>query len=164
MTLSEIARIDIGKKEKPGNSGFEDPTLEKEMKAVGWLPGYAWCACIQERWVWKAFPELKEKVKGLFVPSAVNTFRNLVKAGYKHSMIPTVDALVYWQRMQEGNPIWMGHAGVVSKVIDDTEFYSIEGNTNAAGSREGDSVQEKHRHVRADVENGLRVIGFVTLK
>lgn len=164
MTLSEIARLDVGKKEKLSNTGFEDPTLEKEMKAVGWVPGWSWCACIQERWVWKAFPEEKEKVKGLFVPSAVNTFRNLVKAGYKHSMIPTVDALVYWQRIQDGKPQWTGHAGVVSKVISDREFWSVEGNTNQAGSSNGDGVYEKHRAVRIDVQDGLKIIGFVTLK
>lgn len=164
MTLSEIARLDVGKKEKLSNSGFEDPILEQEMKAVGWEPGWSWCACIQERWVWKAFPEEKEKVKGLFVPSAVNTFRNLVKAGYKHSMIPTVDALVYWQRMQDGKAQWQGHAGVVSKVVNDHEFYSVEGNTNTAGSSNGDGVYEKHRSVRKDVENGLKVIGFVVFK
>lgn len=164
MTLSEIARLDIGKKEKVSNSGFEDPVLEKEMREVGWEPGWSWCACAQERWVWKAYPELKETVKGLFVASAVNTFRNLVRAGYKHSMIPTVDALVYWQRMQDGKPQWQGHAGVVSKVVKSTEFWSIEGNTNQAGSSNGDGFYEKHRSVRADVENGLKVIGFVTLK
>lgn len=164
MNIVDIARRDIGKKEKPGNAGFFDADLEKRLKAVGWQSGWSWCATVQEVWAWEAFPELKEQIKGLFVPSAVNTFRNLVKAGYAHSMIPTVGAFVYWQRIQDGKPLWTGHAGVVSKVISDTEFYSIEGNTNAAGSREGDSVQEKHRHVRLDVQDGLRVVGFVTLK
>lgn len=163
MILVETARKDIGKKEKPGNTGFVDPILEKEMRTVGWQPGWAWCAGIQEKWVWAAFPELKESVKGLFVPSAVNTFRNLVKAGYSHSMIPTEGALVYWQHIQDGKELWTGHAGVVSRVVSDTEFYSIEGNTNSSGSREGDSVQEKHRFIRP-VTNGLKVIGFVMLR
>ena len=38
MTLSEVARLDIGQKEKPGNSGFVDPQLEKDMRAIGWAP------------------------------------------------------------------------------------------------------------------------------
>lgn len=162
MTLVEAARKDLGKKEKPGNTGFQDPELEKAMKAVGWQPGWAWCASIQEKWIWEAFPNLKQEVNGYFVPSATATFRNLKNAGYKVSMEPTVGALVYWQRMQDGNALWQGHAGVVSKVISPKEFMSIEGNTNAAGSREGDSVQEKSRQVRSDVQNGLKVIGFVT--
>lgn len=163
MTLVEAARADIGQKEKPGNTGFVDKKLEADMRAVGWSPGWAWCACIQEKWVWQAYPEKKEAVKGLFVPSAVNTFRNLIKAGYKHSMIPTVGALVYWQKMENGKALWTGHAGVVSNVISKTEFDSIEGNTNSKGSREGDSVQPKRRLVRENVSNGLKVIGFITI-
>jgi hypothetical protein len=161
--LIEAARKDIGKKEKLSNSGFEDKELERAMKAVGWAAGWAWCASIQEKWVWEAFPELKDEVHGFFVPSATATYRNLKNAGYKVSMIPTPGALVYWQRYRDGKGEWQGHAGVVSKVISDTEFYSIEGNTNAGGSREGDSVQEKHRFVKLDVENGLKVMGFITL-
>lgn len=163
MSLIEVARKDLGKKEKSGNIGFEDKELEKAMLAVGWHPGWAWCASIQEKWIWEAHPELKEEVMGYFVPSATATFRNLKNAGFSTSMIPSIGALVYWQRIKESEPQWTGHAGVVSKVVSDTEFYSIEGNTNSAGSREGDSVQEKHRYVRSDVKNGLRVIGFVTL-
>lgn len=163
MNIVEVARKDIGKKEKPGNTGFLDKQLEADMIAVGWAPGWAWCACIQEKWAWEAFPAIKDKIKGIFVPSAVNTFRNLVKAGYTYSMKPAVGALVYWQKMDNGKELWAGHAGVVSRVISDTEFYSIEGNTNSAGSREGDSVQEKQRVVRSVVHDGLKVIGFVTL-
>lgn len=163
MTLIETARKDIGKKEKSGNTGFEDKELERAMRGVGWSPGWAWCASILEKWIWEAYPELKDKVNGYFVPSAVATFRNLKNAGYPVSMKPTEGALVFWQRMQDGNAQWQGHAGVVSKVVSDVEFYSIEGNTNSAGSREGDSVQEKHRYVRFDVENGLKVIGFVKI-
>lgn len=163
MILIDVARKDLGKKEKSGNIGFQDKQLESDMRAVGWHPGWAWCASIQEKWIWEAYPQLKDQVSGYFVPSAVATFRNLKNAGYKVSMLPTPGALVYWQRMKDGEAQWQGHAGVVSKVVSETEFYSIEGNTNSAGSREGDSVQEKHRVVRPDVQNGLKVIGFVTI-
>jgi len=163
MKLIEVAKKDIGKKEKPGNTGFEDPELERAMKAVGWAPGWAWCASIQEKWIWEAYPEKKAEVNGYFVPSAVATFRNLKNAGYHVSMVPTVGALVFWQRIKEGVAQWQGHAGVVSKVVSDIEFYSIEGNTSESGSREGTTVLEKYRTVVKDVQNGLKVIGFVTL-
>lgn len=163
MTIVEIARKDVGKRETRANSGFEDKDLQKRMEAVGWQPGWAWCASIQEAWAWEAYPDKKEAIKGLFVPSAVNTFRNLVKAGYKSSMIPTEGAFVYWQKMDDGKALWQGHAGVVSKVISDTEFYSIEGNTSNNGSRNGDGVYELRRKINTNVENGLKVIGFVSL-
>lgn len=163
MTLIDAARKDIGKKEKPNNSGFEDKQLEKDMRAVGWQPGWAWCASIQEKWIREAYPKRAKELNGFFVPSAVATFRNLKNAGFSVSMVPTEGALVFWQRMKDGHALWQGHAGVVAEVINETEFISIEGNSNRAGSREGDSVQEKRRLVRGDVENGLKVIGFVKI-
>jgi len=162
MTLVDIARKDLGKKEKPGNTGFEDKQLEKDMIAVGWEAGWAWCAAIQEKWIKEAYPEKYESLKGMFVASAVATFRNLYKAGFPLSMVPTVGALVYWQRMHDGVAQWQGHAGVVSQVVSEKEFYSIEGNTNGSGGREGDGVYEKHRFVK-DVDDGLKVIGFIMI-
>jgi hypothetical protein len=161
--LVDIARKDVGKKEKPGNSGFVDANMQKRLEAVGWQVGWSWCATMIEAWVWDAFPERKDKVKGLFVPSAVNTFRNLERAGYKASMVPTVGAIVAWQRMKEGKPQWTGHIGVVSQVISDTEFWSIEGNASNTGSANGDGVYEVHRHVKSVVANGLKVIGFIQI-
>lgn len=161
--LVEVARKDLGKKEKPGNSGFEDTQLEKDMLSVGWSYGWAWCACILEKWAWEAFPEVKEKIKGYFVPSAVNTFRNLVRAGYKPSMIPTLGAFVFWQKYEDGEAKWMGHCGVVSEVLDQDSFKSIEGNTSKKGSRNGEYVLENVRNVNPNVENGLKVIGFISL-
>jgi hypothetical protein len=163
MTLSEVARKDIGKKEKPGNLGFLDPEHEKKLRAVGWQPGWAWCSSQQEAWVWEAYPDLKDKVKGLFVPSAVNTFRNLVRAGYKPLDKPVANALVYWQKYDDGKALWQGHAGVVSEAINDTTFKSIEGNTSNSGSRNGDGVYELTRVIKNEVRDGLKVIGFIML-
>jgi hypothetical protein len=163
MRLDEVARKDLGKKEKPSNSGFQDAEMEARMKSVGWQAGWSWCACCIEMWAWEAFPDRRDKIKGLFVPSAVNTFRNLQRAGYKPTMIPTVGAIVAWQRMQDGVPQWMGHIGVVSKAISDTEFWSIEGNASNKGSANGDGVYEVHRHVKTDVYDGLKVLGFIQI-
>lgn len=161
MQIVEIARQYIGKKEKPGNTGFVDPEFEKEMRAIGWVPGHAWCAYFCDMVFFKATKNAK--LKELIVPSAVNSYRNLVRASYQSSKVPKVGALVFWQRMKDGNPQWQGHAGIVSEVISPTKFKSIEGNTNSLGSREGDSVQEKIRTVSDDVENGLKVLGFITV-
>lgn len=163
MTLSETAHLDIGQKEKPGNSGFIDPQLEKDMRAVGWVPGWSWCSCILEKWIWKAFPNRIHEIKGIFVPSAVQTFKNLKQAGYSVSIIPTVDSIVFWQHYSGGKAEWTGHTGVVCEAINSTTFKSIEGNTNDNGSRNGDGVYLKDRVVKLDVQDGLKVIGFVTI-
>lgn len=163
MQIIEISRKYVGMKEKPGNTGFVDRQMENDMKAVGWVAGHSWCAYWIEMICWKAYPNRINELKGLFVPSAVNTFRNLSKAGYKTSMIPEVGSFVFWQRYEDGMGQWQGHCGIVSEVIDNVTFKSIEGNTNAAGSRNGDGVYEKNRVVRALVDDGLKVIGFVKI-
>jgi hypothetical protein len=160
MKIIEVAKKYNGFKEKPGNTGFIDKEHEKKMRAVGWVPGHAWCAYQIEAWFAEAYPERANELKSLMVPSAVNTHRNLVRAGYKSTMVPEVGAFVFWQRMKDGLGQWTGHAGLVIEVKDNVNFVSIEGNTNGAGSREGDGVYIKNRVVRK-VEDGLQVIGFI---
>ena len=43
----------------------------------------------------------------------------------------------------------IGHTGFHDKKIIDKIFKSVEGNTNSAGSREGDGVYVKYRSYRA---------------
>jgi hypothetical protein len=65
-------------------------------------------------------------------------FKSKVKAGYIWSRAKD-DASAAAAR--KGS--WcQGHTGIVVKV-DDVGFHTIEGNTNAAGSREGDGVYHK---------------------
>lgn len=161
--ISQIASKYINEKEKPGNTGFINPEFEKKLKAVGWQAGWAWCAAFLEAVIWEAYPNRINEVKGLFVPSAVNTFKNLKNAGYHFSMTPSVDSLVFWQHIKNGVAEWTGHTGIVSEVIDPVTFKSIEGNTNNTGSREGDGVYRKTRKVNPNVTDGLKVIGFITI-
>jgi hypothetical protein len=163
MSIIEVAKKDIGKKEKPGNSGFQDPEHEKRLLAVGWQRGWAWCACQLEAWAWEAYPEKKEQIKGLFVASAVNTFKNLVQAGFKKHDVPKVGTFVFWQKYEDGKGVWTGHCGVVIEVISDVAFKSIEGNASAAGSRNGDGVYIVNRVVKKEVQDGLKVIGFIEI-
>jgi hypothetical protein len=158
----EIAKKDLGEVEKAANSGFRNPILEAEMRAVGWVKGYAWCTLIAERWAKKAFPEKAKEFDKLFDPSAVKTYRNFLKAGYKISPTPVVGALVIWQKYNKGQASWQGHAGIVSEVISDSEFKSIEGNGSVKGSREGTTVVEQRRKV-LKLDTGLNVLGFIIL-
>lgn len=164
MQIIDIARSYVGQREKPGNTGFLDKQLEADMRSVGWVPGHSWCAYFIEMVAWKAYPDRVESIKGLFVPSAVNSYRNLLRAGYKSSMEPKVGSFMFMQKMNDSIALWQGHCGIVSHVTDSKNFRCIEGNTNSAGSREGDSVQEKSRVVNPNVENGLKIIGFVEIR
>ena len=160
MKIIEIANSYVGQKEKPGNTGFVEKQLEKDMRYFGWQPGWAWCAFFIEVLFAKANHERSDELKNIFVPSAVNTFRNLQRAGYKATMIPEVGSFVFWQRMKDGVGQWTGHCGIVIEVKDEKNFVAVEGNTNGVGSREGDGVYIKNRVVRK-VDDGLQVIGFI---
>lgn len=162
LNIVDIAKSDLGKVEKPNNSGFADPQLEKEMIAVGWQTGNAWCALISERWAKKAFPAKSAEFDKLFSASAVTTMANFKKAGYKISSTPVLGSVVIWQKYEKGQPSWQGHAGIVSEVINDKEFKSIEGNGSVKGSREGTTVVEQHRKILR-LDTGLNVMGFIIL-
>ena len=154
----------LGQKEEPGNSGFKDKTFQLRMQQCGWSKGESWCAYTAEL-IWKTgfgkdhkrFAELDT----LFSGSAVKTFENFAKSlNFLHGDHPKPGALVVWRH---GNT-WQGHIGVVTEVMNDNQFKSIEGNTNAAGGREGIEVAEKIRKVgQPFTSSGLNIIGFIYL-
>ena len=155
MTLVEVARKDLGQAERPGQLGFADKKFAAAMADVGYIAGWSWASLVLEKWAREAMPEKAEELNGYFVAHPLATLRNLKNAGYVVTLWPTEGALVFWQRMEEGRAIWQGHAGIVSRVVSGTEFYSIEAWQ--------DELQEMHRHVRKIVHEGLKVAGFVTL-
>lgn len=163
MTQILIAKSYIGQLEKPKNSGFQDPKFEADMRALGeWVPSYAWCACFAQMVFRKAYPERSEELRRLFDPSTRKTFDNFRTADFEISQKPVLGSLVIWATYKAGVAQWTGHAGIVSEVISDTEFKSIDGNTSKLGSRNGDRVGE-NKWTTAIKPNGLNVLGFITI-
>jgi hypothetical protein len=165
MRPSEIAAAYIGQKELQGNIFKDDTPLGKKLHAAGQHDGDPWCALFCEVVFKEALPDKFKELDKLFSASAVQTYKNFVAASYVTGELPAVDWMVIWQKYVNGEPQWQGHAGIVSKLNpnDKYAFESIEGNTNGAGSREGDQVAVKVRQVIKDVKNGLRVLGFVKI-
>lgn len=161
MTPQEVAIKYIGETEKPGNMGFNDAKFEKKMEAVGFEKTHAWCAYFTELVFKEAFPEKFTDLDKLFSGSTIQTFRNFRMASYPISAVPKVGNLVIWQTMKDGKAQATGHAGVVVEVVDHNTFYSVEGNTNDRGGREGYIVAKKLRNVIKGVHNGLKILGFV---
>lgn len=163
--IIEAAKSYIGKKEKPNNSGFVDPAFEKKMIANGWQKGWAWCA-FQSKVIWKdAYssinPAILKELDKLFSPSAVQTFKNFkASATWKTSATPVAGALVIWQHGHGPE----GHAGIVIQVNADGSFYTVEGNTNLDGSREGVETDKKLRTIKPFSATALNVLGFVIPK
>jgi hypothetical protein len=161
MTPIQVAQKYLHQKEEPGNK-FKDTPLGQLIHSAGQRDGEAWCAYFMEGVYCEAYPERNEELRKLFSASAVRTYENFEKAGFKVGRIPHPGDLVIWQRYVAGEKKWQGHAGIVTQVVNENRFKTIEGNTNSGGSREGDSVQEKERTLSV-LSNGLNVLGFVTI-
>lgn len=165
MSPSEVAIKYIGQTEKPGNMGFNDEEFEAKMKAVGFKRSHAWCAYFAELVFKEAYPEKFKELDKLFSASAVKTYKNFRDAGYPMHNTPEKDCLVIWQMHKNGKPQWQGHAGIVVRVEPNNWiFESVEGNTNDGGGREGYIVAMRSRRHLAKVDNGLKVLGFISFK
>jgi hypothetical protein len=167
MSLShkivQVANSYLGQEEISGNKGFKNTAFQKKMQECGWQIGQSWCAYFSEL-VWKeAFGKshpLYNTLDRLFSPSAVSTYSNFkgYPNGFKAGSTPKIGSLAVW-RLGNG---WQGHIGIVTEIVDKNTFKSVEGNTNAAGGREGIQVARKVRVTNMPFRSkGLNLIGFI---
>ena len=160
--IISIAKSYVGKLEKPGNAGFFDPAFEKELTTAGWYKGAPWCAFFTKL-VWKkAYADsktLQNTINRICSGGALMTLNNHKNNGtFKVSLKPIPGSIAIWRH---GNTT-RGHAAIVVAVVDANTFRTIEGNTNASGSREGDRVAEKLRTLNRPFKaDGLNLVGFV---
>lgn len=160
--LIEIAQKYVGQREIDGNLGFRDKTFEARMKAVGWRKTDSWCCYFMEMVAKEAVevdgPEYKA-FDWLFAPSCTATYANFAGSKmFKVGKVPKPGCLVVW-RLGQG---WKGHIGMVVN-IKDGFMETIEGNTNAAGGREGIEVARKRRRVGFTNGPGLNIVGYIYL-
>lgn len=162
MKQIEIAKRYLGEKELTNNTFSDNTELGRKLHEAGQKNGEAWCSYFSEAVFCEAFPYKNPELRKIFSASAVHTFKNLKDAGYDVHDIPQAGDLVIWQRFENGVPQWTGHAGIVVRVNSDGSFFTIEGNTNEDGEREGTTVAEKLRkNIKRD--NGLNILGFIRI-
>jgi len=163
MTQILIAQQYIGQKEKPANSGFIDPKFEADMIKFGaWQKSFPWCACFVRMIMIKAYPEKASIYKTVLFPGTRQTFYTLKEKGYTISQKPIVGAIALWATYRSGIQQSTGHAGFVTEVLEGDQFKTIEGNSAANGSRNGDRVVEHTRNLQIK-PNGLNILGFIEL-
>lgn len=156
--IVEVAKSYVGQEEISGNMGFKDFDFNKQMKAVGFYLGAPWCAFFAKL-VWKVSGVPKE-VYDLVKPSALATMRAFVDAGYKIHAEPKPGYLVIYRKYVSNKVTTAGHVAVACWG-NSQEFYTVDGNSNASGGREGKEVVEKQREYRWKTTDGLRLIGFI---
>jgi hypothetical protein len=159
--ITEIAKSYLGIKEKPGNLGWANAEFETKMKKAGWYSTAPWCAFFTKLIWLEAYADhaaLKQIINVWFNGGARLTLENAKKNGtFATGTVPKPGAIVIWLKGKGPS----GHAGIVMSVNGNT-MTTIEGNTNAAGSREGDQVAEKLRTVTRNYQaEGLNIAGFI---
>lgn len=160
----------LGQREKVGNTGFIDESLDKKMRSIGFDDKEAWCSLFAEL-VWKEayseyMPLMVQKLDVIFSEGAVKTYLNFNKSTDFHLLVtktPIPGALVFWQKYVNGIMDWRGHVGIFTQ-FEGGKMITIEGNTNDNGSRDGDGVYKKNRTLDYFNNNGLRLLGFVNPK
>jgi hypothetical protein len=154
--LIEVAKAEDAKRVREVGGMNRGPDVEKYQKTVGLSPGSPWCAAFVAYCV--------KEAKGLTVAplwcsgSAITQWhrgtRRMLPEGFttpeKVDFQTKVRPGMVWVRAKDGagavsarKGTWVqGHTGIVTSV-DDEGFHTVEGNTNGAGSREGDGVYSK---------------------
>lgn len=162
MKIITLARSYIGEQEISGNAGFKSVRLQNELAKDGWRKGEAWCCYLQEMLWEEAYPQHETLFDKLFSANCVLTLENFKKAGFPISTIPKLGALGIMRKYVEGKPTQSGHALLVTELVSNTEWKSVEGNTNTAQSREGEIIAEQKRSLMYK-PTGLRMEGFVEI-
>ena len=166
LIATATAEANKGVREVGKNAG---PDVEKYLHCVGMTKGSPWCAafvswCVMtSRGLAKPPKWCSGSAVSLFQMSGKNAVKvTPVDAGFQSKVKPGY----IWSRAQDATAAaaarkgsWcQGHTGIVV-AVDATGFHTIEGNTNAAGSREGDGVYRK-LHKWSDAELIGKTVGW----
>lgn len=140
MNLSEktveIANTQIGVHEAPGNHNTGEQ-VNKYLSSVGLGPGYSWCMAF----VYWCFNEAS-KILAVNNPlsKTAGVMAQYNKSKLKYGQIHPMPGDVFIMDFGKG----LGHTGIVERVEGDY-IYTIEGNSNDEGSREGYEVCKRKR-------------------
>lgn len=170
--LIEVARAEDAKRVREVGGMNRGPDVEKYQKAVHLPAGAPWCAAFVS-WVYMASQELV--VAPLWCSGSAVTLwhrgtRKMLPEGYttpeKADYQSKVRPGMIWVRAKDADGAksarrgtWLqGHTGIVV-AVDADGFHTVEGNTNGAGSREGDGVYSK-LHKWSYSTDILRTVGW----
>lgn len=170
--LVSVALAEAASEVREVGGSNRGPRVEEFQRSVGLRPGDPWCAAFV---AWCAMSS-----RGLSAPpswcsgSAITTWqKGSRRAGPAGACTPLfvdyrdrVRVGWIWVRAKDeagaadarrGN--WVqGHCGIVV-AVDEVGFHTVEGNTNEAGSREGDGVYRK-THRWTDSHDLARTVGW----
>lgn len=140
VSVVDVYLSQIGVREKTGHNDGKD--IEKYLRSVGLGKGYAWCAAYV-RWCFDS-AGVRTTING--AAASAHNSKDLVWFHKTQLKIPQPgDVFTLWYNALNR----IGHTGFYHRTINSTVYESVEGNTNEAGSREGDGVYKKYRSFNA---------------
>lgn len=164
--IVSAATSDVGIKEVGNNEGFSSPHFQEALERIGWKKGQSWCMYAVMKWWFYGFSQYNSlminDLQALFSGLALKTWNNFKASDkFECNRIPKSGCIAIWQHYKNGEGTWQGHAAIVKSYTKD-EIETIDGNTNKAGSREGQVVAIKRRQRNFNTyENGLVLKGFI---
>ncbi len=134
--LQQVYTSQVGVREATGHNDGKE--VEKYLRSVGLGKGYAWCA---------AFVAWSHKEVNIPNPESAwspDWFRSNVvyRADWRKQNITVLPGMVAGIYFPDKKRI--AHIFFIDS-SDNNNYYTVEGNTNGAGSREGDGVYRKIR-------------------
>jgi hypothetical protein len=136
MTLEEIYLSQLGVREATGRN--DGPEVEMYLASVGKPKGLPWCSAFVAWCLTEA--DIPHRVNA-WSPTAHNG-RNIVYMNREARQNPQAGDVftLFYPRLNR-----IGHAGFYHKNQNSSVIVTVEGNTNEAGSREGDGVYKRYR-------------------
>lgn len=126
----------VGVREASGKN--DGKQVEAYLKAVKLGKGYAWCAAYV-KWVFDQCG-IKTTINAMALSAHRPGHFVYLKGNKIREPVAGDVFTLYYAHLKR-----IGHTGFFDKHINDKIYRTVEGNTNAAGSREGDGVYVKYR-------------------
>jgi hypothetical protein len=134
--------------EKVGNNiGFVNASFQAMIKSVGWVGGQAWCAYYVKLVFMQMYSFdrvwLSKNISGLAMGNLA-TIENLNKQGDNRYIAFRTNDVQVGDVFCMQYPSGGGHTGIVTEILGASgsgfKVKTIEGNTGASGTREGDKT------------------------
>lgn len=136
-TVTSIYRNEIGVREATGKN--DGTRVEEYLASCKLAKGNPWCAAFLT-WTFKK-AGVKTVISG-YSPNWFPAGKTIFTRGSKSNSVPgTADAFGIWFQ----NKGRIAHVGFIDQWPAGSMVITVEGNTNEAGSREGDGVYRKRR-------------------
>jgi hypothetical protein len=137
VKVADIYTAQIGVREKTGHN--DGVMVEKYLAVTGFTKGAPWCASFVS-WTYKQADV--PAIKNAWSPSWFPPDKTIYTKGVTNKVKPEkADVFgIYFPNLKR-----VGHVGFIDDWPEGNYAITVEGNTNNAGSREGDGVYRKRR-------------------